>query len=245
KGARVGGEGEGGVRRRRRRRRRHREAAHRAARGARRRPRLRHGACARADPRPREGRDRPRAARPARAARVGADGVRRGRASPRPRARRSTDDPDRIVKLQGFHGRAGFGRRPALIVVDMSVGFTSDESPLHCDLEPVVEAIERLLAATRAARLPVVYTTVAYDDAGKETAAVFIDKVPALLTLEAGSRWVEIDPRLAPEPGEPVITKLHASAFFRTPLASLLAAQQVDGVIVTGASTSGCVRATA
>jgi maleamate amidohydrolase len=149
------------------------------------------------------------------------------------------------MKLDGFHGRAGFGTRPALIVVDMSVGFTDQESPLHCDLEEVVGAIAQLLAASRAARYPVLYTTVAYDDAGKEAATVFIDKVPALLTLEAGSRWVEIDPRLAPLPGEPVIRKLFASAFYKTPLASLLAAQQVDGVIVTGASTSGCVRATA
>ena len=149
------------------------------------------------------------------------------------------------MKLDGFHGRAGFGKRPALIVVDMSVGFTDPESPLHCDLEPVVEAIDRLLAATRAARLPVVYTTVAYDDTGKEKARVFIDKVPTLLTLEAGGRWPEIDPRLAPQPGEPVLTKLFASAFYGTPLATLLMAQQCDGVIVTGASTSGCVRATA
>ena len=149
------------------------------------------------------------------------------------------------MKLDGFHGRAGFGTRPALIVVDMSVGFTDAGSPLHCDLEEVVGAIAQLLAASRAARYPVLYTTVAYDDAGKEAATVFIDKVPALLTLEAGSRWVEIDPRLAPQPGEPVVKKLFASAFYKTPLASLLAAQQVDGVIVTGASTSGCVRATA
>jgi maleamate amidohydrolase len=149
------------------------------------------------------------------------------------------------MRLEGFHGRAGFGKRPALIVVDMSVGFTDPTSPLHCDLGPVVEAIERLLAVVRAARLPVVYTTVAFDEAGKEKARVFIDKVPALLTLEAGSRWVEIDPRLAPQPGEPVLTKLFASAFFGTTLASLLMVQQCDGVIVTGASTSGCVRATA
>jgi nicotinamidase-related amidase len=149
------------------------------------------------------------------------------------------------VKLEGFHGRAGFGKKPALIVIDMSVGFTDPGSPLHCDLEDVVEAIGRLLAAARAARLPVVYTTVAYDDAAKERAAVFIEKVPALLTLEAGSRFVEIEPRLAPQPGEPVLTKLFASAFYGTTLASLLMVQQCDGIIVTGASTSGCVRATA
>jgi maleamate amidohydrolase len=145
----------------------------------------------------------------------------------------------------GFGGQMGFGDRPALVVVDMNVGFTDPASPLACPLEDVVEAIERLLRECRAAGFPVVYTTVAYDEGAKRTAAAFIEKVPALLTLEAGSRWVEIDPRIAPQPGEPVLTKLFASAFFGTPLSSLLAAARCDTLVVTGASTSGCVRATA
>ena len=149
------------------------------------------------------------------------------------------------MRLEGFHGRAGFGERPALVVVDMSVGFTDPASPLACPLDEVVSAIGELLRESRAAGFPVVYTTVAYDEGAKRTAAAFIAKVPALLTLEAGSRWVEIDPRLAPREGEPVLTKLFASAFFGTALSSLLAGAGRDSVIVTGASTSGCVRATA
>jgi maleamate amidohydrolase len=149
------------------------------------------------------------------------------------------------VRHQGFHGRAGFGRRPALLVIDVNVGFTDPESPLVCDLEEVVASIRRLLEEFRRAELPVVYTTVSYGEGDKVAAAAFIDKIPALLTLEAGSRWVEIDPRIAPLPGEPVLNKLFASAFFGTPLSSLLAAAGCDSVVVTGASTSGCVRATA
>jgi nicotinamidase-related amidase len=151
-----------------------------------------------------------------------------------------------MSRLPGFHGRgAGLGERPALVVVDISVGFTDPESPLACDLEHVVDAVGLLVAAARRADVPVVYTTVAYDEEGKRRAAAFIEKVPALMTLEAGSRWVEIDPRIAPQPGEPVLRKLHASAFFETELAGLLAAAGCDSVIVAGASTSGCVRATA
>jgi maleamate amidohydrolase len=151
-----------------------------------------------------------------------------------------------MSRLPGFHGHGGgIGERPALVIVDMSVGFTDPESPLACELEDVVDAVGLLLAAARRAGVPVVYTTVAYDEEGKRRAAAFIEKVPALLTLEAGSRWVEIDPRLAPLPGEPVLRKLHASAFFETELAELLAATERDSLIVTGASTSGCVRATA
>lgn len=149
------------------------------------------------------------------------------------------------MRHAGFHGRAGFGHRPALIVVDVNVGFTAPESPLVCDLEDVVVAIRRLLEEARRAEIPIVFTTVSYSDGDKRTAAAFIEKVPALLTLEAGSRWVEIDPRLEPREDEPVLTKLFASAFFGTALSSLLAANGCDSLIVTGASTSGCVRATA
>ena len=149
------------------------------------------------------------------------------------------------MTFSGFGGRAGFGERPALLVIDVNLGFTDPTSPLVCDLDPVVRSIALLLAAARRAEIPVVFTTVAYDEAGKETAAVFIEKVPALLTLEAGSRWTEIDPRIAPLPDEPVLTKLFASAFFGTELASLLESAGRDSLIVTGASTSGCVRATA
>ncbi len=130
------------------------------------------------------------------------------------------------------------------MVVDVNVGFTDPESPLVCDLDDVVEAIRRLLGAFRESDLPVAYTTVSYDEAAKRAAGAFIDKVPALLTLEAGSRWVEIDPRIAPLDTEPVFNKLWASAFFATPLASFLAAGRADSLVVTGASTSGCIRAT-
>ena len=148
------------------------------------------------------------------------------------------------MKFDGFHGKAGFGAKPALIVIDVNVGFTDPSSPLVCELEDVVGAIGRLLEAGRAAGIPIVYTTVEYSEGDRVAAKAFIDKIPVLTTLESGSRWVEIDPRIAPGPGEPVLKKLFASSFFGTPLQALLTAHDVDTLIVTGASTSGCVRAT-
>ena len=147
--------------------------------------------------------------------------------------------------IAGFGGEQTLGERPALLVIDMSVGFTSPESPLHCDLEETVDAIAALLETARAAGHPVVYTTVSYGEGDRVAAKAFIEKVPALLTLAEGTRFTEIDPRLAPRAGEPVLNKLFASAFFGTALQSLLAAHGCDSVVVTGASTSGCVRATA
>jgi maleamate amidohydrolase len=150
-----------------------------------------------------------------------------------------------LAHIQGFGGRGGFGRRPALIVIDMTLGFTDPESPLACDLEGPVSEIQKLLKTAREAEIPIIFTTVAYRESDKLTAAAFIDKVPALLTLEAGTRWAEIDPRIAPGETEPVLNKLFASGFFGTGLSSLLTAAGVDTLIITGASTSGCVRATA
>jgi len=148
-------------------------------------------------------------------------------------------------QFEGFGQRAGgVGRRPALVIIDMNNGFTDAASPLVCELDDTVEAIRKLLDAARRAELPVVFTTVSYGEGDKVTAKAFIDKVPALLTLEPGTRWVEIDERIAPWPEEPVLNKLFASAFFGTAFASLLASHGCDSVIVTGASTSGCVRAT-
>src|SRR5918992_4281395 len=148
------------------------------------------------------------------------------------------------IRHAGFHGTVGLGHRPALIVVDVNRGFTDPASPLVCDLDGVVAAIRRVLEVARGAGIPVAFTTVSYDDGDRQTAAAFIDKIPALLTLEAGTRWVEIDPRLAPRDDEPVLNKLFASAFFGTALSSFLTANGCDSLIVTGASTSGCVRAT-
>lgn len=153
-------------------------------------------------------------------------------------------DATGVYGERGFGNRQGAGDRPCLVVVDLSNGFTDPASALHCDCEGAVAATARLLAAARAAGAPVAFTTVEFDEGTRKAAAHFIAKAPALLTLEPGSRWSQIDERIAPAPGEPLLVKLFASAFFGTPLATFLAQQRCDTVIVTGASTSGCVRAT-
>jgi maleamate amidohydrolase len=142
-----------------------------------------------------------------------------------------------------FAGRAGFGVRPAVVAVDLSRGFTDPASPLACDLDHVLGATRELLDRARAAGAPVLFTTVVYDAAGERAVAVFLRKVPALRELRPGSEWTEIDERLGRRPSEPVIEKAFASAFFATPLPALLAGH--DTLVICGASTSGCVRATA
>lgn len=135
-------------------------------------------------------------------------------------------------------------QRYALVLVDLTVGFTDPQrSPLASACDAVVAANAQLLEAFRRRGWPVFFTTVAYDDPAQ--ARVFREKLPVLDVLQAGSPLVEIDPRLEPGPDEPVIVKFWASAFFGTNLAELIRQAGADGVMVTGLTTSGCVRATA
>ena len=136
------------------------------------------------------------------------------------------------------------GSRPAVLVVDFSCGFTDPESTLGSDLTPQVEATSRLLDVAREKGLPVIFTTIGFEPSLKD-GGLWLQKVPSLGDLQLGGRWVEIDPRLSPRPDETVIVKKGASAFFGTNLAAILISQIIDSVVLCGATTSGCIRATA
>lgn len=153
-------------------------------------------------------------------------------------------DVQELYNQRGLACRVGFGQKPAVIVVDFIAGFTDTTSPLAGDLDsPLTETI-RVLSAAREKDVPVIFTTVAYDPSMKD-AGLFVRKVPSLKWLIEGSKWVELDERLGRREGEVLITKKYASSFFGTGLASQLTSQGVDTLIITGCTTSGCIRATA
>ena len=137
----------------------------------------------------------------------------------------------------------GVGERPALIVVDMIKGFTDPACPLGCDCPEVVAANARLLDAFHARNLPVFFPTVVYHRA--DQARVFRARIEALNVLTPDSHWVQVDERLTVGAGDVLIEKQWASGFHKTDLDEQLRARQVDSVVVTGLTTSGCVRATA
>lgn len=150
-----------------------------------------------------------------------------------------------IEQFDGFGSSSGMGKNPAILVIDIMKGFTNPECPLGSNLEKEVSAVKNLLQTAREKEFPVIFTTVAYEPHFKD-GAYFIEKVPALKTLTQDSEWIDIDPRLERDEGsEPLIIKKFASAFFGTNLQSILAFENIDTAIITGFSTSGCVRATA
>jgi len=146
----------------------------------------------------------------------------------------------------GFGKRLGFGQRPALLVIDFVRAYLVKDSPLYAGVEAAQAAAVQLLAAARAARIPIVHTNVVYQPGGRD-GGVFFRKVPALASFEAGAHpdLAAFAEGLEPLPGETVISKQYASAFFGTSLASTLTALGVDTVLIAGLSTSGCVRASA
>ncbi|WP_138378886.1 N-carbamoylsarcosine amidohydrolase [Luteithermobacter gelatinilyticus] len=143
-----------------------------------------------------------------------------------------------------FGGQLLPGRWPALILVDFVMAYFDPKSPLYAGVESALESAKRLLEAARKAGIPILFTNVNYSPGGKD-GGVFYRKVGALKCFERGNPLGAFPPNLHPGEGELVISKHYASAFFGTSLSSTLTALAVDTLIITGLSTSGCVRATA
>lgn len=148
----------------------------------------------------------------------------------------------------GIGGRVGFGRRPALLVIDMQNDFLDPGG--HLDMGPearaVIPQIARVLDAARRAAVPIVYTAQTHRPDFADGPR-WMDKFTGFRTggLREGTRGAQIVDELAPQPGERVIRKLRPSAFFATELDLYLRSLEVDTTILTGCTTSGCVRATA
>jgi maleamate amidohydrolase len=143
-----------------------------------------------------------------------------------------------------FDGRLSFGKRPALLIVDFVMAYLDKSSPLYAEVEDALASNERLLAAAREAEIPVIFTNVVYDEDGAN-GGLFYKKIPALKVFVEGSPFGAFPPSLKPLKGEQVISKQFASAFFATSLSQMLSDKGVDTLLITGLSTSGCVRATA
>jgi maleamate amidohydrolase len=156
----------------------------------------------------------------------------------------SDQEAREVYAAAGLGQAVTLGSRPAVLVVDFSCGFTDPECTLGADMSAEVEATRRLLDAGRAKGLPVIFTTIGYEPSLKD-GGLWLQKVPSLGDLQIGGRWVEIDPRLEPREDETIVLKKGASAFFGTNLPAILVSQGVDSVILCGATTSGCIRATA
>ena len=153
-------------------------------------------------------------------------------------------DLDSDYASAGFNGRLDFGRRPAVLVVDVVQAYLLPDSPLYAGVEVALASNVRLIAAARQNGVPVIFTRVAYTANGAD-GGLFYRKVPALKAYLDGSALGDFPPQIAPRADEVVVTKQYASAFFGTSLASTLRGMSIDTLLIGGFSTSGCVRASA
>ena len=153
-------------------------------------------------------------------------------------------DLDRDYAAAGFGGTLKPGARPVLLLIDFARAYFDPVSPLYAGVETARASAARLHAAARATGVPAIFTRVEYSADGHE-GGVFYRKIAALKSFVTGNPLGEFTAELAPLPGDTVITKYFPSAFFGTGLAETLHAQGVDTIVITGLSTSGCVRASA
>ena len=155
-------------------------------------------------------------------------------------------ETDRTYARAGFGGSVPRGSSPVLVVVDLTRGFTEPDFPSGADLSAEVAATGELLRAAHRGEAPVVFTAISYTDAEASGDAIaWLRKASGMRALREGSAEVSLDPRLDQQDGDHLVLKKGASAFHGTNLAALLAGLGADTVLVCGATTSGCVRATA
>jgi nicotinamidase-related amidase len=157
----------------------------------------------------------------------------------------SVDRDEKLFRDRGFNQRMGFGASPALVIIDMQKGFTNATQALGSNLDSQIEATIPLLEIAHRRRIPVFFSVCVYDDPDLKDAGVWINKIKGLETLRTGTENVEVDSRLDVQPSDTILRKRYASCFFGTDLVSRLASARIDTLIVTGCTTSGCVRATA
>ena len=144
-----------------------------------------------------------------------------------------------------YEGRLQPGTRPALLIVDLVAAYLTEGSALFmATAQAAKDSNRRLAKAARAAGVPVIFTNVSFKADGSD-GGVFYRKAPVLKAFIAGSPLGAFPGDLTPQPGDRVFTKQYPSAFFGTGLADALHADGIDTVMVTGYSTSGCVRASA
>lgn len=144
----------------------------------------------------------------------------------------------------GFAGTLKPGKRPDLLVIDMMKAYVMDGSPFQLPSEECVYTASRLIKSARSSNVPVIFTRVTYREDGRY-GGIFTIKIPALRILTEGSEYTEFHDQLKVEEGDFVVTKKYPSAFFGTYLSATLRTLGVDIVVISGVSTSGCVRATA
>lgn len=144
-----------------------------------------------------------------------------------------------------FGQKLGWGRKPFLLVIDVTRAFTEPDRPLGSEMIELIGTINTLIEAAREGGVEVMPTRVAYERPDLSDAGLWAKKIGRLDDLIDGGEGVVLDPRLAALPSDPVLTKKYASCFYGTDLGSRLTASGVDTLVIVGLSTSGCVRATA
>jgi len=156
-----------------------------------------------------------------------------------------TDSLDDNYAAAGYHAAQTKGARPAVLFIDFAQAYFDPDAPLYGGpgCQAAIDQAARLAPVARDLKIPTIFTEVKYQPGGADGGA-FYAKVPALSCFDAGAPTQALAPPLVNTPQDIIITKQYPSAFFGTSLAATLHWLKVDTLLLTGLTTSGCVRAT-
>jgi maleamate amidohydrolase len=143
---------------------------------------------------------------------------------------------------KAYGNRAGFGKKPALVLIDFAQAYFDEDCDLHAGVEDALASALRVRDVAHAVGVPVILTEVSYQPGGINGGR-FFEKARPLKAFVKGQKTAAFAEGLVPRDDEIIVTKQYPSAFFGTSLASTLTAMGIDSVILTGLTTSGCVRA--
>ena len=148
-----------------------------------------------------------------------------------------------IWNKRGLTGKVGYGKKPCILIGDFVRANLHPSEAFGCDVGSAIESCREVLAVARARNFPVFFTTPIWQP-DMADAGLWVKKIGPIKDFQAGSPQVEVDPRLERRENEPLIVKKYTSCFFGTDLLARLINLRVDTIILYGASTSGCARAT-
>lgn len=154
--------------------------------------------------------------------------------------------PRQVANQQGYFQKIGFGHHPALFISDLQNAYTDPQYIRCIEVTSEIKIINKLIQYCRIKAIPIFFSVIAFDEYDIAQPNLWMQKIKGLSDLKAGTHAVDLNNTLDyNQQSDKLIIKQYPSAFFSTSLASLLSTKSIDTLIITGCSTSGCVRETA
>lgn len=153
------------------------------------------------------------------------------------------DEVQQLYSKAGFSGNLGLGKKPVLLIRDLTMAFTTEHSQLAIQLKNQIRVTAKLIDEAAKSKIPIIFSKTIYDPTNK-TSELWSRKFPNIQLLDTNSRWTDIHPELSDKPYDLIYENVYVSDLYKSPIESFLEEREIDTLILAGASISGSIRAT-